>query len=186
MALSSQHSLCRIIEAERRPVGYAHAVDATLWGDELPQDLDAGHLGSRSFHRVGGAPRQRASARRRWPCSKRRSSPRRWRWPSAFFPRSRTSGPCAPTRRRAFAGSASGTIRMRGRPGSWWRSVLSAEGHRRLVNGVSKQPDLLVLGENAELARPLPHFHRQRLYCPRRPKALKCQTRLTELGESNS
>jgi RimJ/RimL family protein N-acetyltransferase len=42
MALSSQHALCRIIEAGGRPVGYAHAVDATLWGDELPQDLAPG------------------------------------------------------------------------------------------------------------------------------------------------
>jgi RimJ/RimL family protein N-acetyltransferase len=42
MALGSQHGLCRIIEADGRPVGYAHAVDATLWGDELPQDLEAG------------------------------------------------------------------------------------------------------------------------------------------------
>jgi RimJ/RimL family protein N-acetyltransferase len=42
MALGSQHALCRIIEAAGRPVGYAHAVDATLWGDELPQDLEPG------------------------------------------------------------------------------------------------------------------------------------------------
>lgn len=42
MALGSQHALCRIIEADGHPVGYAHAVDATLWGDELPQDLEAG------------------------------------------------------------------------------------------------------------------------------------------------
>jgi aminoglycoside 6'-N-acetyltransferase len=42
MALGSQHSLCRIIEADGRPVGYAHAVDATLWGDDLPQDLESG------------------------------------------------------------------------------------------------------------------------------------------------
>ncbi len=42
MALGSQHALCRIIEADGRPVGYAHAVDATLWGDDLPQDLAPG------------------------------------------------------------------------------------------------------------------------------------------------
>jgi len=42
MALGSQHALCRIIEAEGGPAGYAHAVDATLWGDELPQDLEPG------------------------------------------------------------------------------------------------------------------------------------------------
>ncbi|HEY7669043.1 MAG TPA: GNAT family N-acetyltransferase [Hyphomicrobium sp.] len=42
LALSSEHALCRIIEADGAPVGYAHAVDATLWGDELPQDLEPG------------------------------------------------------------------------------------------------------------------------------------------------
>ncbi len=42
IALNSDHALCRIIEAGGRPVGYAHAVDATIWGDELPQDLEAG------------------------------------------------------------------------------------------------------------------------------------------------
>ncbi|HWK32341.1 MAG TPA: GNAT family N-acetyltransferase [Hyphomicrobium sp.] len=42
IALGSRHALCRIIEAESVPVGYAHAVDATAWGDELPQDLPAG------------------------------------------------------------------------------------------------------------------------------------------------
>jgi aminoglycoside 6'-N-acetyltransferase len=42
IALNSDHALCRIIEADGRPVGYAHAVDATMWGSELPQDLDPG------------------------------------------------------------------------------------------------------------------------------------------------
>lgn len=42
MALGSQHAICRIILAGSEPVGYAHAVDATLWGDSLPQDLDPG------------------------------------------------------------------------------------------------------------------------------------------------
>ena len=37
IALNSEHALCRIIEAGGAPVGYAHAVDATMWGDELPQ-----------------------------------------------------------------------------------------------------------------------------------------------------
>ena len=36
------HALCRIIEAGGAAVGYAHAVDATMWGDELPQDLEPG------------------------------------------------------------------------------------------------------------------------------------------------
>jgi aminoglycoside 6'-N-acetyltransferase len=42
MALASQHAICRIIMADGDPVGYAHAVDATLWGDSLPQDLEPG------------------------------------------------------------------------------------------------------------------------------------------------
>jgi len=42
MALGSQHALCRIIEGDGEPVGYAHAVDATLWGEALPQDLEPG------------------------------------------------------------------------------------------------------------------------------------------------
>lgn len=42
MALASEHALCRIIEADGAPVGYAHAVDATLWGDNLPEDLEPG------------------------------------------------------------------------------------------------------------------------------------------------
>ena len=42
VALSSEHALCRIILAGGAPVGYAHAVDATLWGEALPQDLQAG------------------------------------------------------------------------------------------------------------------------------------------------
>ncbi len=42
IALGSRHALCRIIEADGVPVGYAHAVDATAWGEELPQDLPPG------------------------------------------------------------------------------------------------------------------------------------------------
>jgi aminoglycoside 6'-N-acetyltransferase len=42
VALSSGHALCRIILAGGEPVGYAHAVDATLWGESLPEDLAPG------------------------------------------------------------------------------------------------------------------------------------------------
>jgi len=42
MALGSQHALCRVVEASGEAVGYAHAVDATLWGESLPQDLEPG------------------------------------------------------------------------------------------------------------------------------------------------
>jgi aminoglycoside 6'-N-acetyltransferase len=42
IALGSEHALCRIIEADGAPVGYAHAIDAMVWGDELPEDLAPG------------------------------------------------------------------------------------------------------------------------------------------------
>jgi len=42
IALSSAHAICRIIEADGRPVGYAHAIDATVWGADLPQELEPG------------------------------------------------------------------------------------------------------------------------------------------------
>jgi len=42
IALGSEHALCRIIEADGVPVGYAHAVDAQVWGEHLPQELEPG------------------------------------------------------------------------------------------------------------------------------------------------
>lgn len=42
VALGSGHAICRIIEADGEPIGYAHAVDATLWGADLPEDLEPG------------------------------------------------------------------------------------------------------------------------------------------------
>jgi len=42
MAMGSGHAICRIIEADGVPVGYGHAVDATIWGEELPEDLEPG------------------------------------------------------------------------------------------------------------------------------------------------
>jgi aminoglycoside 6'-N-acetyltransferase len=41
-ALRSPHAICRIIEADGKPVGYGHAIDATIWGETLPQDLEPG------------------------------------------------------------------------------------------------------------------------------------------------
>lgn len=41
-ALGSPHAICRIIEVDGAPVGYAHAVDAALWGENLPDDLAPG------------------------------------------------------------------------------------------------------------------------------------------------
>jgi RimJ/RimL family protein N-acetyltransferase len=42
IALSSDHAICRIIEADGQPVGYCHAIDATMWGDNLPDELEPG------------------------------------------------------------------------------------------------------------------------------------------------
>jgi aminoglycoside 6'-N-acetyltransferase len=42
IALASPHAICRIIEAGGKPVGYAHAIDASVWGAELPQELEPG------------------------------------------------------------------------------------------------------------------------------------------------
>ena len=42
LALGSALAICRIIEADGEPIGYAHAVDATLWGDTLPDDIAPG------------------------------------------------------------------------------------------------------------------------------------------------
>lgn len=42
LAMSSATALCRIIECEDIPIGYAHAVEIGVLGGELPQDLPAG------------------------------------------------------------------------------------------------------------------------------------------------
>lgn len=42
MALGSDHAMARMIEVDGRPVGYCHAVDALLWGSDLPAGLPAG------------------------------------------------------------------------------------------------------------------------------------------------
>lgn len=41
-ALGSDHALARMIEVDGRAIGYCHAVDALLWGSDLPEDLPAG------------------------------------------------------------------------------------------------------------------------------------------------
>ena len=41
-ALGSEHALARIIEYGGQPIGYCHAIDALIWGDELPNDLPPG------------------------------------------------------------------------------------------------------------------------------------------------
>lgn len=42
MALGSAHAICRLIRVDDEAVGYAHAFDAALWGDDLPEDLAPG------------------------------------------------------------------------------------------------------------------------------------------------
>jgi aminoglycoside 6'-N-acetyltransferase len=42
VALDSPSAICRIIEMDGTPIGYAHAVDAATWGEELPEDLEPG------------------------------------------------------------------------------------------------------------------------------------------------
>ena len=42
IALRSQHAICRLIEVDEGPVGYCHAIDATVWGEDLPDDLEPG------------------------------------------------------------------------------------------------------------------------------------------------
>jgi RimJ/RimL family protein N-acetyltransferase len=42
IAMSTRGAICRIIESADQPIGYCHAIDATVWGEELPQDLQPG------------------------------------------------------------------------------------------------------------------------------------------------
>ncbi len=41
-ALNFEQCLCRIILVDGEPVGYAHAVDAMMWGDALPEEIAPG------------------------------------------------------------------------------------------------------------------------------------------------
>jgi aminoglycoside 6'-N-acetyltransferase len=42
LALASEAALCRIIECDGTPVGYAHAVEAGVWGGKRPEELAPG------------------------------------------------------------------------------------------------------------------------------------------------
>ncbi len=42
IAMQSPSAVCRMIEAGGQAVGYCHAIDASLWGDDLPDDLEPG------------------------------------------------------------------------------------------------------------------------------------------------
>jgi len=47
LALDSETALCRIVEGDRTPIGYAHALEIGLWSEERPPDLASGtwHIG---------------------------------------------------------------------------------------------------------------------------------------------
>jgi len=42
LAMSSEAALCRVVESEGLPVGYAHALEIGLWADERPTELASG------------------------------------------------------------------------------------------------------------------------------------------------
>ncbi len=42
LAMASEAAICRIIECDSAPIGYAHAVEIGLWGAERPEDLAPG------------------------------------------------------------------------------------------------------------------------------------------------
>lgn len=42
LAMESPSAICRIVECDGKPIGYGHAVDASLWEGALPPDLPSG------------------------------------------------------------------------------------------------------------------------------------------------
>lgn len=42
IAMQSPSALCRVVLGDGLPIGYAHAIDASLWGENLPEDLKPG------------------------------------------------------------------------------------------------------------------------------------------------
>ncbi|MDX2290013.1 MAG: GNAT family N-acetyltransferase [Hyphomicrobiaceae bacterium] len=42
IVFETQSAIARIIEADGRPAGYAHAIDATFWGPSLPDGMPPG------------------------------------------------------------------------------------------------------------------------------------------------
>ncbi|MFM9848413.1 MAG: GNAT family N-acetyltransferase [Hyphomicrobiaceae bacterium] len=42
LAMESPSAICRIVECDGKPIGYGHAVDASLWGEALPPDVPPG------------------------------------------------------------------------------------------------------------------------------------------------
>ena len=42
VALGHEHAIARIVQFDGKDIGYGHAVDASIWGDDLPADLEPG------------------------------------------------------------------------------------------------------------------------------------------------
>lgn len=42
IAMTSGTAMCRIVMAGTEPIGYAHAIDAATWGQDLPDELEPG------------------------------------------------------------------------------------------------------------------------------------------------
>ncbi|MDX2308624.1 MAG: GNAT family N-acetyltransferase [Hyphomicrobium sp.] len=42
IALASSTAICRMVVVDDVPVGYCHAIDAQVWGDSLPDELEPG------------------------------------------------------------------------------------------------------------------------------------------------
>ncbi len=42
VALQSSSAICRLIMSKGEPIGYCHAIDASAWGEDLPDELEPG------------------------------------------------------------------------------------------------------------------------------------------------
>ncbi|MET0567813.1 MAG: GNAT family N-acetyltransferase [Hyphomicrobiaceae bacterium] len=42
LAMESPSAICRMVECDGKPIGYGHAVDASLWAGAVPPDLPSG------------------------------------------------------------------------------------------------------------------------------------------------
>ena len=61
LAMSSEAAICRIVECEGAPIGYAHALEIGLWAEERPAELAPGtwHIGYFLSLRAASRPRPR-------------------------------------------------------------------------------------------------------------------------------
>ncbi len=68
LALASAAALPRIIERDGVAIGYAHAVEIGVVGEQPPDGVPAGRLGRRLFRGAGRGRRCRSSAAPCWRC----------------------------------------------------------------------------------------------------------------------